>query len=337
MKMPRTDNIAEYNGVWVFAEQRNNLLNPVVLELLREGKKLVKKLDTELTAVLLSHHADRLARELIDYGADKVIYLENELLCTYSTNIYTKLISNLVLENKPEIFLIGATHIGRDLAPRIAARINTGLTADCTSLDLDENRNLLQTRPAFGGNIMATIICPDHRPQMATIRPGVMEKAEKDTNNKGEIIKINPEISATESLVEVLDVIRKKAEFDITESDVIVAGGRGLRKAEGFKLLQSLAELLNGTIGASRAAVEAGWIDQSYQVGQTGKAVRPKIYIACGISGAIQHIAGMQDSKCIIAINKDPSAPIFKVADYGIIGDLYEVIPCLINKLKTLQ
>lgn len=335
--MPKTNNVAEYSGVWVFAEQRDNSLNPVVFELLGEGKKLARKLDTELTTILLGHHADRLARELIYYGADKVIYLENELLYTYSTNIYTKLISNLVSENKPEIFLIGATHIGRDLAPRIAARINTGLTADCTSLDLDENRNLLQTRPAFGGNIMATIICPDHRPQMATIRPGVMEKAEKDTNNKGEIIKINPEISVKESLVEVLGVIKKKAEFDITESDVIVAGGRGLRKAEGFKLLQSLAELLNGTIGASRAAVEAGWIDQSYQVGQTGKTVRPKIYIACGISGAIQHIAGMQDSKCIIAINKDPSAPIFKIADYGIVGDLYEVIPCLINKLKTLR
>jgi electron transfer flavoprotein alpha subunit len=267
---------------------------------------------------------------------DKIIHLYNKDIKHYDTQIYTKAISDLALEKKPYIFLIGATHQGRDLAPRIAARLNTGLTADCTNLDLDENGLLLQTRPAFGGNIMATIICPKNLPQMATVRPGVFEKPEVNENKKYHFKKYHFE--PAESLIEIINLIKKEASGkDITESDVIVAGGRGLGNPNGFKLLEDLASELNGVVAASRAVVDAGWANHNIQVGQTGKTVKPKIYIACGISGAIQHIAGMKDSKCIIAINKNKDAPIFKVADYGIVGDLYEVIPLFIKKLKELK
>lgn len=332
-------NIDEYKGVWVFAEQREgNLLN-VSIELLGEGKKIAEELDTELTAVLLGNNVDNLAEKLVKYGADNVLYGNSELLEVYTTDGYTKVICDLIEEKKPEILLIGATNIGRDLGPRISSRVHTGLTADCTRLEVDlENRRLLQTRPAFGGNLMATIICPNHRPQMATVRPGVMEKGKYDENRKGNIEKFEPSLTEKDIRARVIETVKaKKAEVKLEEANIIVAGGRGLGDAKGFKLIEDLAERLGGVVGASRATVDAGWIDQDHQVGQTGKTVRPTVYIACGISGAIQHLAGMQDSDLIIAINKDKDAPVFKVADYGIVGDVYEVIPELLDGLENID
>ena len=329
----------QYKGVWVFAEQRDSELLNVAIELVGEGRKIADELETELTAVLLGKDVDNLASKLIKYGADRVIYADHELLNVYTTDGYTKVICELIDERKPEIFLIGATNIGRDLGPRISARVHTGLTADCTKLDVDlENRRLLQTRPAFGGNLMATIICPDHRPQMSTVRPGVMQKARFNEDNNGEIIKFTPEIEDKDIIARVVEVIRGgKAEVELEESKIIVSGGRGMGNLEGFELLEELANKLGGVVGASRATVDAGWIEQGHQVGQTGKTVRPTLYIACGISGAIQHLAGMQESKTIVAINKDPNAPIFKIADYGIVGDVYEILPELISSLENMD
>lgn len=331
--------IDQYKGVWVFAEQRHSELLNVAIELVGEGRKIADELETELTAVLLGKDVDNLATKLVKYGADRVIYADHELLDVYTTEGYTKVICELIDERKPEVFLIGATNIGRDLGPRISARVHTGLTADCTKLDVDlENRRLLQTRPAFGGNLMATIICPDYRPQMSTVRPGVMEKAKLNENNNGEIVKYTPQIEDKDIIATVIEVIKGgKAEVQLEESNIIVSGGRGMGNNEGFRLLEELANKLGGVVGASRATVDAGWIDQGHQVGQTGKTVRPTLYIACGISGAIQHLAGMQDSKTIVAINKDPNAPIFKIADYGIVGDLYEILPELINSLDNID
>lgn len=332
-------NIDKYEGVWVFAEQRDgNLLN-VSIELLGEGRKIADELGTELTAILLGKDVDDLAERLIKYGADNVLYGDSELLKVYTTDGYTKVICDLIEERKPEIMLIGATNIGRDLGPRISARLRTGLTADCTKLEVDkENRRLLQTRPAFGGNLMATIICPNHRPQMSTVRPGVMEKAEYDENRVGNIEKFIPDLKEEDIKAKVLEAIKEaKAQVKLEEAEIIVSGGRGLGSPEGFKLIEELAEKLGGVVGASRATVDAGWIDQSHQVGQTGKTVRPTLYVACGISGAIQHLAGMQESEIIIAINKDKDAPIFKVADYGIVGDVYEVLPELIKGLDNVD
>ena len=333
------NNIEAYNGVWVFAEQRAGELLNVSIELLGEGKKIANELNTELTAVLLGKDVDNIAETLVKYGADNVLYGDSELLEVYTTDGYTKVICDLISEKKPEILLIGATNIGRDLGPRISSRVHTGLTADCTRLDVDlENRRLMQTRPAFGGNLMATIICPNHRPQMSTVRPGVMEKAVYDENRSGNIEKFSPDLKAEDIKAKVIDTVKaKKAIVKLEEANIIVAGGRGLGNSEGFKLVEELAEKLDGVVGASRATVDAGWIDQSHQVGQTGKTVRPTVYIACGISGAIQHLAGMQDSDIIIAINKDKDAPIFKVADYGIIGDVYEVLPELIEGLDNID
>ncbi|MDR7856849.1 electron transfer flavoprotein subunit alpha [Tissierella sp.] len=328
-----------YRGVWVFAEQRDgNLLN-VAIELIGEGRKIANALDTELTAVLLGKDVDNLAEKLVKYGADNVLYADHELLNVYTTEGYTKVIYDLVKDKKPEIMLIGATNIGRDLGPRISARVHTGLTADCTKLDVDlENRRLMQTRPAFGGNLMATIVCPDHRPQMSTVRPGVMEKAKYDEKRNGNIVKFTPELSSGDIRAKVVDVVKGgKAEVQLEESKIIVSGGRGLGNTEGFKLIEALANKLGGVVGASRATVDAGWIDHGHQVGQTGKTVRPSLYIACGISGAIQHLAGMQESKVIVAINKDADAPIFKIADYGIVGDVYEVLPALIEALDNVD
>ncbi len=333
------NNIDEYKGVWVFAEQRDGELLNVSIELLGEGKKIANELGIELTALLLGKDVDDLAETLVKYGADNVLYADSELLKVYTTEGYTKVICDLIKERKPEILLIGATNIGRDLGPRISSRIHTGLTADCTRLEVDlENRRLMQTRPAFGGNLMATIICPNHRPQMSTVRPGVMEKAEYDENRTGNIEKFTPELKAENIRAKVIETVKaKKAVVKLEEANIIVSGGRGLGDAEGFKLVEDLAEKLDGVVGASRATVDAGWIDQDHQVGQTGKTVRPTVYIACGISGAIQHLAGMQDSDIIIAINKDKDAPIFKVADYGIVGDVYEVIPELIEGLDNID
>ncbi len=332
-------NIADYKGVWVFAEQRDGELQKVSLELLAKGKEMADKLGVELTALLLGNGVDNIAKELMAYGADKVLQADNELLGHYTTDGYTKVICDLVNEYKPEVLFIGATFVGRDLGPRVAARLNTGLTADCTALDVDdETKNLLMTRPAFGGNLMATIECAEHRPQMATVRPGVFAKLAKDENKALNIVKVNVELKAEDVRTKVVSVEKLAKEVeDITEAKVLVAGGRGVQNKETFKLLQELAQVMGGTVAASRAAVENDWLDKDYQVGQTGKTVRPNIYIACGISGAIQHLAGMQDSDIIIAINKDATAPIMKVADYAIVGDLNKVIPEMIAQFKAMN
>lgn len=329
-------NIADYKGVWVFAEQRDGELQKVSLELLGKGREIADKLGVELTALLLGNKIDSIAEELVAYGADKVIYAQNPLLSHYTTDGYTKVICDLVAEEKPEIILVGATYIGRDLGPRVAARLRTGLTADCTALDVEEGtNNLLMTRPAFGGNLMATIVCGEHRPQMSTVRPGVFEKLKKDAGRKGEIKKIEAKLEVSDIRTKVEDVVKiTKNVMDIGEAEFLVAGGRGIGSKENFKMLEELAELLGGNVAGSRAAIDNGWIDKDYQVGQTGKTVRPMVYIAVGISGAIQHLAGMQDSDYIIAINKDESAPIMKIADLGLVGDYNKIVPELIAKLK---
>ncbi|MBE6069005.1 MAG: electron transfer flavoprotein subunit alpha/FixB family protein [Clostridium lundense] len=332
-------NINDYKGVWVFAEQRDNKILNVSLELLGEGRKIADKLRIKLTAMLLGNNIDDMAEKLVKYGADEVLSIDNKFLEVYSTEAYTRVISEIIKEKKPEIVLIGATAIGRDLGPRLAARVKTGLTADCTKLDVDlGTRGLLQTRPVFGGNLMATIICPKHRPQMSTVRPGVMERGKFDENRTGTIKKVFFEIMEEDKNTEVLEVVKtQKHEVKLEEAKIIVSGGRGLGDAKGFELLEALAKKLGGEIGASRGAVDADWIQQSHQVGQTGKTVRPKLYVACGISGAIQHLAGMNDSECIVAINKDKNAPIFQVAHYGIIGDVYEILPALIESLDNVD
>ncbi|AJD30358.1 MULTISPECIES: electron transfer flavoprotein subunit alpha/FixB family protein [Clostridium] len=332
-------NLSDFKGIWVFAEQREGKLQKVVLELIGKGKELSKKLGVELTAVLLGNNVDDIAQQLIQYGADKVLYANDPLLKNYTTDGYTKVIYDLIQKRKPEILLVGATYIGRDLAPRISSRLGTGLTADCTGLDIDEDtRNLLMTRPAFGGNLMATIVCESNRPQMSTVRPGVFEKLEKDNSRKGNIEKIKFDLKESDIKVKIKEVIKlaKKIE-DISEAKILVSGGRGLGGPEGFKELRELADLIGGAISGSRAAVDSGWIDKAYQVGQTGKTVRPNLYIACGISGAIQHLAGMQDSDYIVAINKDESAPIMKVADLSIVGDYKKVLPSMIDEIKQVN
>ncbi|KAB3529867.1 electron transfer flavoprotein subunit alpha/FixB family protein [Alkaliphilus serpentinus] len=331
--------ISEYKGVWVFAEQRGGEILNVSLELLGKGRELADSLGTKLTAVLLGDQVKDIASELIHYGADEVIVVEDKLLKVYMTETYTKVMTKVINERKPDIILMGATAIGRDLAPRVSARIHTGLTADCTSLEIEEDtKNLLMTRPAFGGNIMATIICPDHKPQMSTVRPGVMVKMERDECRSGEIIELSSELTEKDVNVEIIEIVKEeKAKMKIEEAEVLVSGGRGLGKKENFATLELLAKELGGLVSGSRAVVDAGWIDRDYQVGQTGKTVRPNLYIACGISGAIQHVTGMEDSDLIIAINKNSTAPIFEVADVGIVGDVEKVIPAVIEELKALK
>ena len=327
--------ISQYHGVWVFAEQREGKLMNVALELLGEGRKLAQDIGTELCAVLCGDNVANLTEELIGYGADKVYLAQATELKNYTTDAYTKVIYDAIESYKPEIVLLGATHIGRDLGPCLAVKCGTGLTADCTKLEIDpEDKKIKQTRPAFGGNLMATIVCPNHRPQMSTVRPGVMQKAEFDSTRTGQVIPLQVELKAEDLRIKVLDIVKNLGEtVSLTDAEYIVAGGMGLGNKEGFELLQKLADKLGGTIASSRACVDAGWIDHSYQVGQTGTTVKPKIYFACGISGAIQHIAGMQNSDYIVAINKNESAPIFEIADYGIVGDLYQVIPAIIDAL----
>ncbi|MEW6738779.1 MAG: FAD-binding protein [Nitrospirota bacterium] len=329
--------ISDYKGVWVFAEQRDGMVAPVAYELLGAGRRLVDELKTELSAVLFGSNEDQ-AKELIKWGADKVYHCKDSIFEKFNDEPYSQLLTNLVKTHKPEIVLAGATPIGRSFIPRVAARVRTGLTADCTALEIDrDSGNLLQIRPAFGGNIMATILCPNHRPQIATVRPRVMKRGEYNADRKGEIIPVSADNIAGRT--KVLETIKEVSEcmVNLQEADVIVAGGRGLGKPDGFKMLEELAEVLGGAVGASRAAVDEGWIPYSHQVGQTGKTVCPKIYIACGISGAVQHLVGMQSSDIIIAINKNPEAPIFNVATYGIVGDVYEVVPLLIKKLKEAK
>lgn len=327
--------ISLYHGVWVYAEQRGGKLMNVAIELLGEGRKLADEIGTELCAVLVGSECDDLVDELFAYGAEKVYYANNPELKNYTTDGYTAAVYRAVLKYKPEIVLYGATHIGRDLAPSVAVKCGTGLTADCTKLDIDpETKGLRQTRPAFGGNLMATIVCPNHRPQMSTVRPGVMAKPEKVEGKKGELIDLNVKFKKGEIRQQVLDVVKKVGEMaSLTDAKIIVSGGRGIGGPEGFDTIRALANKLGGSIGSSRACVDAGWIDHSFQVGQTGTTVKPDLYVACGISGAIQHLAGMQTSKTIVAINKNENAPIFEVADIGIVGDLFKVIPAIIEEL----
>ena len=333
---PSTD-VTSHKGVMIFAEQKHGKISPVVYELIGKGSELARKLGEPLESVLLGKDMKDCAEELIQYGVSKVYLYQHPILGTFKDDPYSQIIANLIMEVKPSIVLMGATSIGRSLAPRISTILQTGLTADCTGLEIDDDGNLVQIRPAFGGNVMAKILCPNHRPQMATVRYKVMKKAEKKLSLKGIIKEV---LVDKESLINRTDVseFRKiDGRVSIVEADIIISGGRGLGGPDGFELLGKIATLLNGAVGASRSAVDEGWIDYSHQVGLSGRTVRPKIYIACGISGSVQHLAGMQTSEVIIAINNDANAPIFGVATYGIVGDLYEVIPELIRMIKTTK
>ena len=331
-------NLKDYSGVWVFCEQRNGVLQSVAYELLGEGRKLADKLNTELCGVLLGDGLKDKTSQLIWRGADKVYLVSSPELKNYCPDAYADVLTDLIQKYKPAIMLTGATSIGRSLIPRVAVKVRAGLTADCTGLEIDDEKKiLLQTRPAFGGNIMATIISPNHRPQMATVRHKVMKEAEVNKKLSGEVIEVKPREVSLRSRTELLKQIEEvEKTVNLTEANIIVSGGRGLKGPENFSLLEELALALGGALGASRAAVDSGWIGYSHQVGQTGKTVCPKIYIACGISGAIQHLIGMQSSDIIIAINRDPHAPIFKTATYGIVGDLFEVVPLLIKRFKEV-
>jgi electron transfer flavoprotein alpha subunit len=328
-----------YSGVWIFAEQRDGEIQTVVYELLGAGLRLAKARQTELCAVLIGSKMKDKARDLFQHGADKVYIVDHPSLVHYLDEPYSRILSKLVQTYKPEMLLAGATAIGRSLIPRAAVELKTGLTADCTGLEIDQDTgHLLQTRPAFGGNIMATILCEHHRPQMATVRHKVMQEAPMDSGRvDGELIKIDVSEDDIVSRTKVLEVIKEEEEtVCITEADVIVSGGRGLKGPENFHLITELAKVLYGAVGASRAAVDNDWIGYSHQVGQTGKTVKPKIYFAIGISGAIQHLVGMSSSDLIIAINKDPNATIFDLADYGLVGDLFEIVPMLTKRIKEL-
>lgn len=334
--IPDTD-LSHFKGVWIFAEQRHGKVAGVAYELLGIGRKLAEDRNTTLSAVLFGGD-DNEAQELIRWGADKVYYAKDAIFEAFNDEPYSQMMIRLIEQYKPEIVLAGATAIGRSFVPRVAGRIKTGLTADCTQLEIDkETGNLMQIRPAFGGNIMATILCPNYRPQMATVRPRVMKRGEYDASRTGEVISV-----ATDGLSSRTKVVTSVCEdgickINLQDAEIIVSGGRGLGDAKGFELISELAELVGGVVGSSRAAVDEGWIPYRHQVGQTGKTVCPKIYIACGISGAVQHIVGMSSSDIIIAINKNPDAPIFNVATYGIVGDLYEVLPILIKKIKEAK
>lgn len=354
---------ASFSGVWVFCEQYKGEILPISRQLLSEGRKLANDLSVELCGIVIGHDiAEDAMKELGGYGADRIYYCDHELLKDYTTDAYTKVITELVQDKKPEILLIGATNIGRDLGPRCAARLHTGLTADCTHLDIDVdkykeflkttstidvdntkfeiNTNLKMTRPAFGGHLMATIICPRFRPQISTVRPGVMETQEYNATTAAatQIEKVAVTLSPEDIHVEILDIVESVAQaVNLLDAEVIVSVGGGISSNidEGIRLATEMANTLNGVVGASRVAVDNGWISADHQVGQTGKTVRPKIYIALGISGAIQHKAGMQESDCIIAVNKNAAAPIFEVADYGIVGDLFQIAPILTEQLKA--
>lgn len=329
----------QYKDVYVFCEQREGVIQSVALELLGKARELADTLKENVVAILLGKNISNKAQDLIAAGADKVLVVDNDLLKDYLTEPYTQAITQIINEQKPSILMIGATTIGRDLGPRLSARVSTGLTADCTKLEIGEERELLMTRPAFGGNLMATIVCKDNRPQMSTVRPGVMKKMTADANRKGEIIEYKINFNEEKiSRVRLLKTVKEdKGMIDISEAKILVSGGRGVGTQEGFNKLEELAEVLNAQVSASRACVDAGIIDHSRQVGQTGKTVRPDLYIACGISGAIQHLAGMEESEFIVAINKDKFAPIFNVADVGIVGDVNKIIPMLTERLKGMM
>ena len=341
--------LEEYKGVYVFAQQVDNELSGIAFELLGKAKDLAKDLDTDVTAVLIGSEVKDLADELAAYGADKVIVVDDPELKEYRTEPYTHALASVINEYKPEIMLVGATAIGRDLGPRVSARVATGLTADCTVLEIGDfplvaipgkeqkHNQLLMTRPAFGGNTIATISCPDNRPQMATVRPGVMQAIDKIEGAKAEVIEFNPGFTPDNKYVEIMEVVKSVTDVvDIMDANILVSGGRGVGSPENFKILEDLAEVLGGEVSCSRAVVDAGWKPRDIQVGQTGKTVRPNVYFAIGISGAIQHVAGMEEADIIVAINKDDTAPIFDVADYGIVGDLNKIVPMLTEQLKTV-
>lgn len=330
--------IQNYSDVMVFVEQREGHVQKVSLELISKGREIADELGARLKAAVLTAGLTHPVHSLIELGCDEVILVEHPILEPYTTEPYTKALTEVIRAHKPEIVLFGATTIGRDLAPRVSSRLDTGLTADCTKLEVDlENRNLLMTRPAFGGNIMATIICPNHRPQMSTVRPGVMQMAEPVIGRIGVCRNFEVAFSPEDQHVEVLEVVKAgKKKVNIEDATILISGGRGIGSPEAFPILESLADKLGGTVSASRAAVDAGWIDRNHQVGQTGKTVRPDLYIACGISGAIQHLAGMEESEFIVAINKDEGAPIFDAADLSIVGDVHKIVPELIRILPEL-
>ena len=342
--------LEEYKGVFIYAQQVDNEISSIAYELLGKGKELAADLGTDVTAVLLGSNVKGLCDKLAEYGADKVIVVDDPELETYRTEPYAHALASVINEYKPEIMLVGATAIGRDLGPTVSARVATGLTADCTVLEIgdfplvavpgkeDEQKHnqLLMTRPAFGGNTIATIACPDNRPQMATVRPGVMQKIDKIEGAKAEIIEYNPGFTPNNRYVEIQEIVKAVGQVqNIMDAKILVSGGRGVGSAENFKMLDDLADALGGMVSCSRAVVENGWKAQDYQVGQTGKTVRPNVYFAIGISGAIQHVAGMEESDLIIAINKDADAPIFDVADYGIVGDLNKIVPALTEAIKA--
>lgn len=326
-------------NVYVVAEQRDNRVQKVSYELVGEARRLAADLGQDVVAVLMGEDVSSCAESLIHSGADEVVVVEDPILKEYVTEPYTKALYAVIKDRDPEIVLVGASSIGRDLAPRVSARVHTGLTADCTGLEIDSETKLLRmTRPAFGGNIMATILCADFRPQMATVRPGVMQPMEPDTSREGKVTKFDVEFNDADMNVKIREVVRASHKStDITEAKVLVSGGRGIGRAENFELLRELAEVLGGEISSSRANVDSGWINRDRQVGQTGKTVRPDLYIACGISGAIQHLAGMEDAEFILAINKNKDAPIFGVADLGIVGDATVIVPKLTEALKKRQ
>ncbi len=325
-----------HRGVWVFAEQRAGMLAGVVSELLHEGSKLGHELGEPLCALLLGHEMREAAQELIYLGAERVYLVESPQLKQYLGDAYVEVVVELIKEHRPSIVLLGATTIGRSLGPRVAARLETGLTADCTGLEIEpETRHLLQIRPTFGGRLMAVVTCPHHRPQMATVRPKVFKSAERDVSRSGEIVSRDYKLRRLPQKTEIVDVIKKiRQTANISEADIIVSGGRGLGNSKNFRIIEELAKVLGGAVGASRAAVDAGWISYAYQVGQTGRTVAPRMYMACGIHGAVQHLVGMQSSDIIVAINKNPKAPIFGVADYCIVGDVLEVVPALTREAK---
>ena len=340
--------LEEFKGVFVYAQQVDNVLDGVAFELLGKGKDLAKDLGTDVTAVLIGSDVKGLADQLAEYGADRVIVVDDPELKEYRTEPYAHALASVINEYKPEIMLVGATAIGRDLGPTVSARVKTGLTADCTMLEIGDfplnptagqeqlHNQLLMTRPAFGGNTIATIACPYNRPQMATVRPGVMQKIDKIAGAKANVVEFNPGFTPNDRYVEILNVVKAvKNTANIMDAKILVSGGRGVGSKENFKLLEDLAEVLGGTVSCSRAVVENGWLPVDLQVGQTGKTVRPQIYFAIGISGAIQHVAGMEESDLIVAINKDADAPIFDVADYGLVGDLNKIVPALTEALRA--
>lgn len=331
----------EYKDVYVFAEQRDGVIQNVALELLGKARELADANNEKVVAILLGKNIKDKAQDLIAAGADKVLVVDNELLATYLTEPYTQAITQIIKEQKPSILLIGATTIGRDLGPRVSARNVTGLTADATKLEIsdDEAHEFRMTRPAFGGNLMATILCKQHRPQMSTVRPGVMQKLPADPSRKGEVVDYTVQFDEQKiNRVKIIKTVKEeKVITDISQAKILVSGGRGVGTKDGFSKLEALAKVLKGEVSSSRAMVDAGVMDQSRQVGQTGKTVRPNLYLACGISGAIQHLAGMEESELIIAINKDKFAPIFSVADLGIVGDLHKIVPMLTERLKSMQ